>query len=57
MWRHPVSLAFSVSKNIKRFAEIENLDLLQFCVLPTPQKHTFLLPVDNLITAGEKMWL
>ena len=28
----------SVNKNIKRFAEIENLDLLRFCVLPIPPK-------------------
>ena len=46
-----------VNKNIKRFAEIENLDLIRFCVLPIPpKKSAFSLPVDNLITAGEKIW-
>ena len=32
------SWIYSVNKNIKRFAEIENLYLLRFCVLPIPPK-------------------
>ena len=36
------SWIYSVNKNIKRFAEIENLDLLRFFVLPLPRKaHIF----------------
>ena len=32
------SWIYSVDKNIKRFSEIENLDLLRIFVLPIPQK-------------------
>ena len=32
------SWIYSANKNIKRFAEIENLDLLRFCVSPQPPK-------------------